>query len=56
VDSSSVSLGYTDASFSDADVGTSKTVTVNGLSLSGSAAADYALPTVPVTTEADITP
>ncbi|NLD39220.1 MAG: hypothetical protein GX654_20375 [Desulfatiglans sp.] len=50
-----VSLVNGVATFSDKDTGTGKTVTITGLSLSGSDAEKYQLPVGEVTTTADIT-
>ena len=53
--SDSVSESYTSASFSDKNVGSGKTVTVSGLSLSGTDAGNYSLPSTSITTTASIT-
>src|SRR5262245_32185771 len=50
----SLTLGYTAASFADKNVGTGKTVSVSGISLSGADAANYTFNTTASTT-ADIT-
>jgi len=54
-DASNVSLTGGTATFSDANVGNGKTVTVTGLSLSGSAAGNYQLSSTSATTTASIT-
>src|SRR5205814_3999571 len=46
---------YTEATFADKDIGTNKTVTVSGIALSGTDAANYAFNTT-ATAAADITP
>jgi hypothetical protein len=51
-----VSLSGGTASFADKNVGTSKTVTATGLSLSGTAAGNYQLASTSAATTADITP
>ena len=55
VSGDSVTLTSTSATFSNANVGNDKTVTVNGLKLAGADAGDYALASNTVTTTADIT-
>jgi filamentous hemagglutinin family protein len=50
-----VNLGYTSASFNNKNVGNNKPVTVNGITVSGPDAEDYAVVSV-LTTTADITP
>jgi hypothetical protein len=45
---------YANAAFSDPNVGTGKTVTVNGISIAGTDAGNYALSDTSVTTTADI--
>jgi hypothetical protein len=47
---------YVSATFSDKNVGTGKTVTVNGISISGPAAGNYSLASTTATTTANITP
>jgi hypothetical protein len=47
---------YVSATFSDKNVGTGKTVTVNGISISGPDAGNYNLVSTTATTTADITP
>src|SRR5205823_2577713 len=47
---------YTNASFADKDVETNKTVSVSGIAISGSAAANYQLTSMTAATSADITP
>jgi hypothetical protein len=54
-DTANVSLSGGTATFSDANVGTGKTVTVSGLSLTGSAAGNYQLSAASATTTANIT-
>src|SRR6185436_15964948 len=51
-----VSLSGGTAIFADKNVGTSKTVTATGLSLSGTAAGNYQLASTSAATTADITP
>ena len=48
-------VSYTSASFSDKNVGTAKTVTGTGFTLTGTAAADYSLSPTTLTTTANIT-
>ncbi len=50
-----VTLAYTSATFGDENVGNNKTVTVNGITLSGTSAANYTFNTAASTT-ANITP
>ena len=52
----SLSLTGGTGSFADWNVGTAKTVTIAGLTLSGTDAGNYDLPLAPVTTTANITP
>src|SRR5262249_31648835 len=47
--------GYVSATFSDKNVGSGKTVTVNGISISGPDAGNYSLASTTATTTADIT-
>jgi hypothetical protein len=49
-------VGYTKASFSDKRVGSGKTITVAGLTLSGTSSANYTLASTNLSTTADITP
>ena len=56
VSGDAVSLTGGTASFSDPNVGTGKQVTATGLSLTGSAAANYQLASTTATTTADISP
>ena len=49
-------VNYVDALFSDKNVGTGKTVTVSGLSLSGTDGGNYVLAATSATATADITP
>jgi filamentous hemagglutinin family protein len=51
-----LTIHTTGANFSNKNVGNEKTVTVNGLTLSGTDAANYTLHTASVTATADITP
>jgi hypothetical protein len=51
-----VTLSYATANFSDPFVGTGKTVTVTGISISGDDAGNYDLQNTTTTTTADITP
>ena len=51
-----LNVNLSSANFSDKNVGFDKTVTVNGLSLSGTDAANYTLDTTSLTVTADITP
>ncbi len=51
-----VSVTYGSAAFADPNAGTNKAVTVNGLSLGGTAAGNYTLQSTTVLTMADITP
>src|SRR5262249_45423988 len=46
---------YSSATFANANVGTNKTVTVSGISISGGNSADYSLANTTATTTADIT-
>ncbi|MEK8086875.1 YDG domain-containing protein, partial [Aquabacterium sp. A3] len=55
-DATKVTLDNTGATFADKNVGTAKTVTLNGTGLSGAEAANYSLAEAAVTTTADITP
>jgi hypothetical protein len=48
-------VSYTSATFVDKNVGTGKTVTVNGISILGGASANYALQNTTATTTANIT-
>jgi hypothetical protein len=50
-----VTVSYTSAVFADKNVGTGKTVTVSGITISGADAANYSLTGATVTTLADIT-
>jgi hypothetical protein len=50
-----VTDGYASASFADKNVGTNKTVTVSGISISGTDAGNYNLAAVTATTTANIT-
>ena len=52
----SVSINDTSSTFADANVGNGKTVTVNGISLSGASAGNYTLNNTSATTTANITP
>ena len=54
--SDAVTDGYTSAAFSDQNVGTGKTVTVSGISISGADAGNYSLQNTTATTTANITP
>lgn len=54
--SDSVSDSYGSASFADANVGTGKTVTVTGITISGTDAGNYTLQNTTATTTANITP
>src|SRR2546427_727981 len=47
---------YTSASFSDQNKGTGKTVSVSGISITGTDAGNYDLQNTPATTPANITP
>jgi len=51
----SITDSYTDASFSDPSAGAGKTVSVTGISISGSSSGNYALSSTTATTTADIT-
>lgn len=51
-----VTIGYASARFDSKDVGTGKTVTVTGISLSGADAGKYALTGQTATATADVTP
>jgi filamentous hemagglutinin family protein len=51
-----VTIGDTSATFGDPNVGTGKTVTVDGISLSGASAGNYTLLNNTTTTTANITP
>jgi len=51
-----VNVGYTSAAFYNANVGSAKTVTFNGVTLSGPAAANYAVGSGAITAPANITP
>ncbi len=51
-----VTAGYASAAFADKNVGTGKAVSVTGISLSGSDAADYTLTSTTANTTANITP
>ena len=51
-----VTINDTSSTFADANVGTGKTVTVNGISLGGASAGNYTLNNTSTTTTADITP
>ncbi len=51
-----VTAGYASAAFADKNVGTGKTVTVTGISLSGPDAASYTLGSTTASTMANITP
>jgi hypothetical protein len=51
----SITVHFASATFSDPAVGRNKTVTVTGISLSGSSAANYTLQNTTATTTADIT-
>src|SRR6185295_10479050 len=51
----SLTTSYTQASFADKNVGTSKPVSVTGISFSGSAAGNYQLASTTALTTADIT-
>src|SRR5438552_8511956 len=51
-----LTITYTNASFADKDVETNKTISVSGIAISGSAAANYQLTSMTATTSADITP
>ena len=51
-----VTINDTSALFTDPNVGTGKTVTVSGISLSGASAGNYTLNNTSTTTTADITP
>jgi hypothetical protein len=55
-DSATVALTGGSALFADANIGTAKKVTVSGLTLTGSAAGNYALTATSATTTASITP
>ncbi|MGC6411530.1 MAG: YDG domain-containing protein, partial [Candidatus Puniceispirillaceae bacterium] len=55
IDGDSVSVSGGSASFADANVGSGKTVTFSGFSLSGDDASNYNLTTASTTTTADIT-
>src|SRR6185369_10595647 len=50
-----LSGGYTSASFADKNVGTGKTVSVSGISISGADAGNYNLLNTTASTTADIT-
>ncbi len=52
----SVSFAYSSADFSDKDVGTGKSVSITGVSLTGADASDYTLDTSSTSATADITP
>jgi len=56
VSGDTLTVSQTGATFADKNVGTGKTVTANGLSLSGADAANYALGATSASTTADITP
>src|SRR5204863_8874484 len=51
-----LTVTYTNVSFADKDVATNKTVTVSGIAISGTDAANYDLDSTTATTAADITP
>jgi len=51
-----VNVGYASAAFYNANVGSAKTVTFNGVTLSGPAAANYAVGSGAITASANITP
>src|SRR5204863_405044 len=51
-----VTDSYSTASFGDKNVGSGKTVTVNGISISGADAGNYALQNTTASASADITP
>jgi hypothetical protein len=55
ISSDAVTDGYISAAFSDKNVGTGKTVTVTGISISGADALNYALASTSATTTASIT-
>ncbi|MCA6215646.1 filamentous hemagglutinin N-terminal domain-containing protein [Ideonella sp. B7] len=54
-DADQVAVNEASASFADKNAGTGKTVTVNGLTLTGAEAGNYALATTSTTAQADIT-
>ncbi|MYM66186.1 filamentous hemagglutinin N-terminal domain-containing protein [Pseudoduganella sp. FT55W] len=54
--SDQVSMASTNATFADKNVGTAKSVTVNGVTLSGTDAGNYTVTTYPQDLTADITP
>jgi hypothetical protein len=51
-----LTVSYTSASFADKNVGTGKTVTVSGITISGTDAGNYSLDATTITTTASITP
>ena len=54
--SDGVSVNYGSASFSDKNVGTNKTITVNNISISGTNSSDFTLQNTSALTSANITP
>jgi hypothetical protein len=51
-----LTVSYTSASFADKNVGTGKSVTVSGITISGADAGNYSLAATTITTTASITP